>query len=71
MDYLILFFEKYCGKYVYNTDKIAAFNHGCVTRLTNGRYFNQEYVDKVMAVLVQDQNWKAAQKEVPSSETAN
>jgi hypothetical protein len=70
MDYVLKFFEKTCGQYVYTADKIAAYNAGSVKRLANGAYFNQDYVDKVMAVLTQDPTWKAAQVAVPLSLSA-
>lgn len=61
MDYMILYYNKVCSKYVYTSDKIAAYNSGEAKRLTDGTYFNQDYVNKVMLVLEKDPTWKAAQ----------
>lgn len=36
-----------CNKYPIQADAIAAYNAGTPRMMANGRYFNQQYVDKV------------------------
>lgn len=45
------FFAQLAHEYTNVNDQIAAYNAGSVKRLANGQYFNQAYVDKVLAVL--------------------
>lgn len=46
-----MYFKKNCMEYVKVSDQIAAYNAGSVRRKEDGSYKNQEYVDKVMALL--------------------
>ncbi len=45
------YFRKVCLKYINVNDQISVYNAGSVRRKSDGRYLNQEYVDKVMALL--------------------
>lgn len=61
------YFKKVCSKYVYTNDKIAAYNAGSVRKdpQTN-KYFNQDYVDRVVSELDKIQN-SSAKAYYPSS----
>lgn len=43
---------QYRKKYKTEADIIAAYNYGLAVKFLNGKYKNQEYVDKVSAVLL-------------------
>lgn len=49
--YGVHLFARIAGDYVNKDDQIAAYNAGSVRRKADGSYMNQDYVDKVHAVL--------------------
>lgn len=50
------YFQRRCENYVDLKDKIAAYNAGSVRKKSNGEYLNQDYVDKVMKLLLNSSN---------------
>lgn len=67
IDYMILYFKKYCSEYIYVTDKIAAYNAGKVTKIATGEYINQAYVDRVVAALDSNQVSTKGQTVLPET----